>query len=87
MTGTTTRDNGNLRVVGVVGTTVDDFVFRIEAESRVGDGEGVKGGLDKVGGIREEVFCWREVSSALIGDEEEHTLHGEGVGEGGGIRY
>lgn len=70
MTGTTTGDNGDLGVVGVVGTTVDDFVFRVEAEGRVGDGEGVKGGLDEVGGIREEVFCWREVSVALIGAQE-----------------
>lgn len=57
MAGTATGDDGDLGVLGVVGTTVDDFVFRVKAESRVSDGERMEGGLDEVGGIREEMFC------------------------------
>lgn len=55
----TTRDNGNLALCLRVGTAEDDLVFRVEGEGRVGDSEGVEGGLDEVGGIRKEVFCCR----------------------------
>ena len=54
----TTRDNGDLGVRGRgIRTTVDDFVLGVKAETRVGDSEGVKGGLDEMGRVREEVFC------------------------------
>lgn len=59
MTGTTTRDNGNLTLCLRIGTAEYDLVFRVEGEGGIGDSKGVKGGLDEVGGIREEVFCYR----------------------------
>lgn len=59
MTGTTTRDNGHLALCLRIGTTEDDLVFRVEGEGGIGDSERVEGSLDEVGGIREEVFCYR----------------------------
>lgn len=57
MTGTTTGDNGNLALSLRIGTAEDDFVFGVEGEGGIGDSEGVEGGCDEVGGIREEMFC------------------------------
>lgn len=58
MTRATTGDNGHLGFSGRgIRATVDDLVLGVKAETRVGDGERVKGGLDQVSRVREEVFC------------------------------
>jgi len=57
MTGTTTGDNGNLALSLRIGTAENDLVFGVEGERGIGDSERVEGSCDKVGGIREEVFC------------------------------
>lgn len=49
---------GLLGCAAGVGAEVDDFVLGVEGESGVGEGKGAEGGVDEVGGVGEEVFCW-----------------------------
>ena len=51
MAGTTTGDDGNLGLGGGIGTAEDDFVFGVIGKRRIGDGEGVEGGVDEVGRV------------------------------------
>ena len=51
MAGTTAGDDGDLGLGGGIGTAEDDFVGGIIGEGRVGDGEGVEGGVDEVGRV------------------------------------
>ena len=47
--------------VGVGVSLVDCFVGEVEGQRGVGQGEGLEGGLDEVGGVVYEVFCWEGV--------------------------
>ena len=62
---TTTGDDGNIVRIGERRrVTIDNFVGFVEQKRRVGKGERVERGEDRMGGISEVVLgCWGEVSA------------------------
>ena len=57
---------------------VDDFVFFVEGAVGVGEGDGVEGGEDEVGGVVYEMFCYLvQVTyvSGVGGDVDMLSLH------------